>query len=118
MAEAILNKLAAGRAKAISAGTAPAEAVNPLVVAVMHEVGIDISHNKPKALTPAIMEQANRVITMGCAVEEVCPTTSIETEDWKLEDPAGKTGDRVREIREQVHARVMKLLEEIPEKNE
>ena len=73
MAEAFLNKLAVGQAMAISAGTEPAETVNQTVVEAMREVGIDISYQKPKGLTPEMIEQADKVITMGCGVEEVCP---------------------------------------------
>ena len=67
MAEAFFNRLAKGKAKALSAGTDPADAVDPTVVEVMREVGIDISGNRPKALTAEIAGQADRVITMGCA---------------------------------------------------
>ena len=114
MAEALVNKLAIGRARATSAGTEPAEAIDPMVVKVMREVGIDISHQKPKRLTPEIIEQADKVITMGCGAEGVCPATSVETEDWGIDDPRGKPIQRVREIREQIQARVLKLLEDIP----
>ncbi len=69
---------------AISAGTEPAEEVNPTVLEVMRELRIDISHQKPKGLTLEMIEQADKVITMGCAVEEVCPGNFVETEDWGL----------------------------------
>lgn len=114
MAEAFLNKLAAGRVRALSAGTEPAGTLDPVVVAVMREAGIDISHHKPKKLTPEMVEQTDRVITMGCGVEEVCPTTFAETEDWGIDDPKGKPLEKVRQIREQIRARVLELLEEIP----
>ncbi len=112
MAEAILNKLAAGRASATSAGTEPAEDINPVVAKVMREVGIDISHQKPKRLTLKMTEQADKVITMGCRVEEVCPETFVETEDWALADPKGKPIEKVRQIREQIQAKVLELLAE------
>ncbi len=118
LAAAFFNMLARGRAKALSAGTDPADAVDPTVVEAMREVGIDIGGNRPKALTPEMLEQAERVITMGCGVEGVCPATFIETEDWALEDPRGKPLKMVREIREQIQARVLELLEEMPEKHE
>ncbi len=113
MAEAILNKLAAGRVRAVSAGTEPAEAINLTVVEVMREVGIDISHQKPKRLTPEMVEQADKVITMGCGIEEVCPATFIETEDWGIDDPRGKPLEKVREIREQIQAKVLVLLAKV-----
>ena len=89
MAEAFFNKLAKGRALAISAGTQPADSVNPAVVEAMKEVGIDISGNKPKALTVEMVEKASKMITMGCSAEAqgVCPASFIGTEEWALEDP-------------------------------
>jgi protein-tyrosine-phosphatase len=115
MAEAFLNKLAAGHIRALSAGTEPAKNVDPAVVRVMREVGIDISLQKPKGLTTEMLEPADRVITMGCAVEQVCPTTLAEVEDWGIDDPGGKPLEKVREIREQIQSRVLELLAEIPQ---
>jgi arsenate reductase len=112
MAEAFFNRLAKGKARALSAGTDPADVLNPTVVEAMREVGIDIGGNRPKALTPKMLEQADRAITMGCEVEGVCPATSIKTEDWALEDPGGKPLKEVREIRGRIMARVKKMLEE------
>ncbi len=114
MAEAFLNKLAADRVRAISAGTEPAEAIQPMVDKVMREAGIDISHQKPKRLTLEMVEQADKVITMGCGVEEVCPGTFVETEDWNIDDPSGKPLEKVREIRKQIQAKVLELSAKIP----
>ena len=114
MAEAFLHKLATGRVRAVSAGTEPAETVNPAVGEVMREVGIEISPQKPQKLTIEMIEQADKVITMGCGVEDVCPATFVETEDWSLNDPRRKPLEEVREIREQIQSKVMKLLAEIP----
>ena len=113
MAEAMLNKLAAGRVRAVSAGTKPAKEIDPTVAEAMRESGIDIGHQTPKRLTAEMIGQADRVITMGCGVEEVCPETFVETEDWNIDDPRGKPLEKVREIREQIQARVIKLLEKI-----
>jgi len=115
MAEAFFNKLAGGKAQALSAGTQPADEVNPVVVEAMREAGIDISGNKPKALTIDMVEKADRMITMGCGAEAeaVCPASFIETEDWALEDPKGKTIEAVRKIRDEIKERVTKLLNEI-----
>lgn len=113
MAEAILNNLAQGRVRAISAGTQPTEAVDPTVVEVMRELGIDISHQKPKGLTPQMIEQADKVITMGCGVEETCPANFVVTEDWGLDDPKGQSRDKVREIGEQIQAGVRDLLAKV-----
>jgi arsenate reductase len=111
MAEAFFNRAAGGRARAISAGTKPASAVDPRAIEVMREVGIDISAARPKALTMELLEQADRVVTMGCGAEGVCPASFVETEDWQLEDPKDKLLDEVRRIRDEIRARVQRLLE-------
>lgn len=112
MAEAFFNKMAR-LARAESAGTKPAAAVNPMAVEVMREVGIDISAAKPKMLTWEMLEAADRVITMGCISGELCPATLVPTEDWVIEDPAGKSIEKFREIRELIRIRVEKLVEEM-----
>ena len=115
MAEAFFNQIAEGKAQAYSAGTQPADKVNPAVVDAMREVGIDISGNRPKALTMEMVEKADRMITMGCGAEAgaVCPASFIETEDWALEDPEGKSLEEVRKIRDEIEERVIKLLNEL-----
>ncbi len=115
MAEAFFNKLAGGKAQAYSAGTQPADKVNPIVVEAMKEVGIDISGNKPKLLSMDMVEKAERMITMGCGAEAeaVCPASFIKTEDWALEDPKGKPLDQVRKIRDEIKKRVIRLLNEL-----
>jgi arsenate reductase len=113
MAETFFNQMAKGRAKGLSAGTQPAEMVNPLVVEVMREVGLDISHRKPKMLTTRMLEGVSRVITMGCGVEKACPALFLPTEDWQIEDPEGKPLDSVRRIRDEIRARVERLVAEI-----
>ena len=111
MAEAFFNQAAGGKARAISAGTKPAAAVDPRTVEAMREVGIDISVAKPKALTMEMLDQADRVVTMGCGTEGVCPASFVETEDWQLEDPKGKSLEEVRRIRDEIKTRVTRLLE-------
>lgn len=113
-AEALFNKLAKGRVRAVSAGTQPAEGLEPAAVAIMGEVGIDIRHQKPEKLTPEMIEQVDKIITMGCGVEDTCPAPFVETADWALGDPRGKSVEKVRVIREQIRGRVLELLEEIP----
>jgi arsenate reductase len=115
MAEAFFNLYAGGRARALSAGTRPADKVNPVVVEAMQEIGIDISRKKPQLLTLELVEKAQKMITMGCGDEaaEVCPASFIETEDWALEDPAGKPLEQVRKIRDEIKSRVQKLVGEI-----
>lgn len=111
MAEAFFNQIAKGKAHAISAGSDPAESVNPVVVEAMREAGIDISQNKPKLLTLEMMENIDRAITMGC--ETTCPITTVETEDWELEDPKGKSLEQVRKIRDEIKERVARLVAEV-----
>jgi len=115
MAEAFFNKLAEGKAQALSAGTQPADEVNPVVVEAMREAGINISGNKPKMLTFDMVKKADKMITMGCGAEAeaVCPASFIETEDWALEDPKGKSLEQVRKIRDEIKERVSKLVKEI-----
>jgi arsenate reductase len=111
MAEAFFNQMAEGKARAISAGSQPADKVNPTVVKIMQEEGIDISQNKPKLLTLEMMEGITLAITMGC--ENACPYTTAETRDWALEDPKDKPIEEVRKIRDEIKLKVQKLLQEL-----
>jgi arsenate reductase len=113
MSEAFFNEIAHGKARAISAGSQPADEVNPIVVKAMFEEGIDISLNKPKPLTAEMMEGIDRAITMGC--QDACPVTTVKTEDWGLEDPEGKTIEQVRKIRDEIKVRIGKLVQEMAE---
>lgn len=115
MAEAFFNQIAQGKAFAISAGTQPGDKVNPVVVEAMQEIGIDISSNKPKMLTMEMVEKADKMITMGCGADAggLCPASFIETEDWALEDPKGKSLEQVRIIRDEIRTRVRKLVKEM-----
>jgi arsenate reductase (thioredoxin) len=115
MAEAFFNKIAGGKAQALSAGTQPPYEVNPVVVEAMREIGINISGNKPKMLTMDMVDKAERMFTMGCGDEAgaVCPASFIQTEDWALEDPKGKSLEQVRKIRDDIKERVSKLVKEI-----
>ena len=113
MAEAFLNHLAQGRAAAISAGTTPVARVNPTVIAAMREASIDISRQKPKMLTTEMLQGAERVITMGCSVEEACPAARVPTEDWDLDNPEGKPIVQVRQIRDQIKNKVEELIREL-----
>ena len=113
MAEAFFSKMVKGRAEGTSAGTQPSDKVNPVVVEAMREVGIDISRKKPKMLTLEMIESVDRVITMGCGAEGVCPASFVPTEDWQLDDPDGKSIEQVRQIRDEVKSRVEKLIKEL-----
>ena len=113
MAEAFFNNYAEGKAEALSAGTQPASHIDQTVVNAMKEIGIDISSKRAKALTSEMIDSADRVITMGCGVEGVCPATFAPTEDWQLEDPEGKSIEKVREIRDVIEAKVKTLMKDI-----
>ena len=98
------------QARAISAGTQPGEGVHPEVVDVMRERGIDLANAKPQRLTKELASQGEWLITMGCG--DQCPVVpGLRRDDWPLEDPKGKPIARVREIRDDVRARVAALLE-------
>ena len=113
MAEAFFNLKAKDGITAESAGTKPASEVNTVVVQAMAEIGIDITANKPRLLTLETIEDSERVITMGCGVEESCPASFVPTEDWELDDPAGQPIEKVRQIRDEIKARVQQLLREL-----
>ena len=114
MAEAFVNHYGKGKLLASSAGIMLADRVNPVVVEAMKEKGIDISTNKPKLLTTTMAEGADKIITMGCSVEKICPAPLLKNvKDWELEDPKGKPLEKVREIRDEIEKRVLKLIAEL-----
>ena len=112
MAEVFYKALAAGRGEARSAGTIPGGPPHPEVVEAMGEVGIDVSGHRGRLLTDEMVRGADRVITMGCSVDEAaCPAILYaDVEDWGLPDPKGQPIERVREIRDEVRRRVDVLL--------
>src|SRR5918994_6478395 len=112
MAAALLHQRAAGLVHVRSAGSDPAERINRSVVRAMEELGVDLSHEFPKPLTDEVVEAADAVITMGCG--DACPIyPGKRYEDWEVEDPAGKDLATVRQIRDDISARVDALLGEI-----
>jgi protein-tyrosine-phosphatase len=114
MAEAFAKMHGAGKVEAISAGTMPSREVNPVVAEAMREKGLDISGNRPKAITPDMVREATVIITMGCSAEGFCPVQFLsKVVDWKLEDPKGKSIEQVRKIRDEVEQRVRELVEEL-----
>ena len=116
MAAALMNDLSQGSVEVRSAGSEPAAQVNPAVVQVMAEIGIDIAAGQPRLLTNTDVKAANVVITMGCG--DACPYyPGKRYEDWDLEDPAGKGVDAVRPIRDEIQRRVEILLEELVPQN-
>ncbi|MGH3652201.1 arsenate reductase ArsC [Glutamicibacter sp.] len=112
MAAAFLSHLSEGRIEVRSAGSAPAESVNPSAVEAMAEVGIDMSAEIPKVLTTEAVQDSDVVITMGCG--DACPFfPGKRYEDWKLEDPAGQGVEGVRPIRDEIRARIENLIAEL-----
>ena len=112
MAAGFMTHLGQGRVEVLSAGSAPKDSINPVAVEAMAELGIDISHNSPKVLTPEAVQQSDAVITMGCG--DACPFyPGKRYEDWVLEDPAGQGIESVRVIRDEIKTRVEALLAEL-----
>ncbi|WP_031049854.1 arsenate reductase ArsC [Streptomyces sp. NRRL F-5650] len=112
MAAAILTHLAGDRVQVRSAGSAPADTVNPAVVDAMAEVGIDIAAEVPKVLTVEAVQASDAVITMGCG--DTCPVFPGKRYlDWQLPDPAGQGVEAVRPIRDEIEKRICGLVDEI-----
>jgi protein-tyrosine-phosphatase len=117
MAAGLLDQVAEGRVHIRTAGSDPADRINPAVVEAMDEVGVDLSKEFPKPLTDEVVKAADVVITMGCG--DACPIyPGKRYEDWELEDPAGKDVDTVRRIRDEIAQRVRGLLAELTEDGE
>jgi len=112
MAAGFLTALAGDAVEVRSAGSAPADTVNPAAIEAMREVGIDISDQSPKILTTDTVQTSDVVITMGCG--DACPIFPGKTYlDWDLDDPAGQGVEAVRPIRDDIQARVKSLLDEL-----
>ena len=111
-AQALARHYAAGRVDVRSAGSEPAGALNPAVVQAMSEIGLDLSKEFPKPLTDEFVQAADVVVTMGCG--DACPIYPGKRYlDWELPDPAGKSVEEVREIRDEIGRRVTALLNEL-----
>jgi arsenate reductase (thioredoxin) len=111
MAEAFAKRYGKDTIAASSAGNKPAEKVNPTVVEVMKEKGIDISTNNPKQITAQMAMDSDLIVTMGCNAQGICPGPFFKpTIDWQLEDPKGQTLEKVREIRDDIDRRVQALI--------
>ncbi len=112
MAAGFLEHLAGDRIEVLSAGSQPADQINPVAVQVMAEEGIDIAGRRPKVLTDTAVRESDVVVTMGCGDE--CPYfPGKRYEDWELDDPAGQGPDAVRPIRDEIRRRVEKLISEL-----
>lgn len=116
MAEGFFRKYAPESYEPISAGTKPASNINPLAIEVMKEVDINISKQRPKIITEDMIRQSSVRINMGCIEKESCPTLFLHNVvDWNIEDPKGKSIEKVREIRDIIGARVRELVASIPQ---
>jgi len=112
MAAGFLQHLAGDRVQVLSAGSAPADQINPTAVEAMAEVGIDIAGAQPKVLTTESVQDSDVVITMGCG--DACPFfPGKRYEDWKLDDPAGQGIEAVRPIRDEIKLRVQALIDSL-----
>ncbi len=112
MAAALLTRLAGGQIEVRSAGSEPADRLNPAVIEAMAEVGVDITAERPKLLTTDAVAASDVVITMGCG--DTCPIfPGKRYEDWQLDDPAGQAVDAVRAIRDEIERRVRTLITEL-----
>ena len=116
MAAGLLRKLGGETVQVETAGSAPADEINPQAIEAMAEIGIELSEEFPKPLRDDAVREADVVITMGCG--DACPIfPGKRYEDWELEDPAGKDLDAVRRIRDEIEARVRLLLSELESGN-
>ncbi len=114
MAEAFFKKYAKNQFHVISAGTSPSSHLNPVVVSVMNELGIDLENQKPQLLSSSMIENSNKTVNMGCMDKESCPSLFVkDVDDWNIEDPKGKSIEDVRKIRDQIKNDVLNLLNSI-----
>ncbi|HEY7079433.1 MAG TPA: arsenate reductase ArsC [Nitrososphaeraceae archaeon] len=118
MAEGFFRKYAPEGYEPLSAGTQPTSEINPIVIQAMKEVGIDISKQKPKDITEDMMRNSAKIINMGCMEKNWCPTAFVPNlMDWGIEDPKGKSIEKVREIRDEIEERVRGLIASLPKEN-
>ena len=114
MAEAFFKKFAKNRFNVISAGTSPSSNLNPIVVSVMEEIGIDLKNQNPQLLSSSMIENSNKTVNMGCMDKESCPSLFVkDVENWNIDDPKGKSIEDVRKIRDQIEKDVLNLLDSL-----
>jgi len=114
MAEAFFKKYAKNQFNVISAGTSPSSHLNPVVVSVMNELGIDLENQKPQLISSSMIENSNKTVNMGCMDKESCPSLFVkDVDDWNIKDPKGKSIEDVRKIRDQIKNDVLNLLNSI-----
>ena len=111
MAEAFFRKFTENKFNVISAGTTPSPKLNPIVVQVMEEIGIDMTEQSPKTLSDSMISNSFKTVNMGCMNKESCPALFVkDVIDWNIPDPKEKTIDQVREIRDQIENKVLNLI--------
>lgn len=114
MAEAFFRKYANEKFNVISAGTTPSSQLNPIVIEVMSEIGIDMRQQSPKKLSNKMIENSSKTINMGCMSKESCPSLFVnDVFDWNISDPKEKSIDDVREIRDQILKNVLELIDSL-----
>ena len=114
MAEAFFNKYSPEGYHTVSAGTKPISEINQVVVKVMKELGEDISGQKSKEIREEMIRSSAKIVNMGCIERESCPTLFLQNLiDWNIEDPKGKSVEKVREIRDEIHRRVKELVTDL-----
>jgi arsenate reductase len=114
MAEAFFRKYAPDGYEAVSAGTQHSSQINPVAVTAMGQLGIDISNQKSKEMTEGMIRNATKVVNMGCIDKNFCPALFInKVIDWNIEDPKGKSIEKVAEIRDEIEKRVKGLIERL-----
>jgi len=116
MAEAFFRKYAPADFEPISAGTQPIDEINPTVVKVMKEVGIDLANQKPKLISNQMIQNSYKTVNMGCIDKESCPALFIKNiEEWQILDPKGKTIEEVRKIRDEIETNIRNLVSNLVE---
>ena len=111
MAEAFFRKFTENKFNVISAGTTPSPKLNPIVVQVMEEIGIDMTEQSPKTLSDSMISSSLKTVNMGCMDKESCPALFVkDVIDWNIPDPKEKTIEQVREIRDQIENKVLNLI--------
>ena len=111
MAEAFFKQYAKNQFNVVSAGTSPASDLNPVIVSVMAEIGIDLKNQQPRLLSTLMIENSNKTINMGCMDKESCPSLFVKgVDDWNIDDPKGKSIDDIRKIRDQIKNDILNLL--------
>ena len=114
MAEAFFRKFAPNQFNVLSAGTIPSSQLNPIVIQVMKEIGIDMINQQPKLLFDSMIDDSFKIINMGCMDKESCPSLFVkDVIDWNISDPKEKSLDDVREIRDKIKFEVMNLIQSL-----